>query len=132
MVLIDYLGLIKPVKAESRHDLEIGAISRELKALAKDLNVPVMVLSQLSRSVEQRENKRPILSDLRDSGSLEQDADVVMFVYRDEYYHPSTEKKGVAEVIIAKQRQGATGAVELAWIKECTKFASLEKEETAC
>lgn len=125
-VIIDYMQLMESnVKSASRQQ-EISEISRSLKILAKELNVPVMALSQLSRAPEQRQSDhRPMLSDLRESGSIEQDADIVMFLYRDDYYNPETEKKNVAEVIIAKNRQGSTGTVELAWLPEYTKFADL-------
>ena len=129
MVLIDYLQLMSgstKYRDPSRQQ-EISDISRSLKALARELNVPVVALSQLSRAVEQRPNNRPILSDLRESGAIEQDADVVIFLYRDEYYHKDTEKKNIAEVIIAKQRNGAIGTVELAWLSNYTKFMDLDK-----
>ena len=93
--------------------------------LAKEIDVPVIALSQLSRAAEQRPDHRPMLSDLRESGSIEQDADIVMFLYRDDYYNPETEKKNIAEVIVAKNRQGSTGTVELAWLPNYTKFANL-------
>jgi len=111
-------------KSESRQN-EISEISRGLKLLSKEINIPVIALSQLSRAPEARPDHRPILSDLRESGSIEQDADIVMFLYRDDYYNPDTEKKNVAEVIIAKNRSGSTGTVELAWIGKYTKFANL-------
>ena len=101
--------------------------ARSLKALARELQVPVIALSQLSRAVEQRPEHRPMLSDLRESGAIEQDADVVMFLYRDDYYNPDTEKKGIAEVIIAKQRNGPIGTIELVWLPDYTKFANLQK-----
>jgi len=113
-------------KSESRQQ-EISEISRSLKILAKEINVPVLTLSQLSRAPELRSDHRPILSDLRESGAIEQDADIVMFLYRDDYYNPDTEKKNIAEVIIAKHRNGSTGTVELAWLGQYTKFANLEK-----
>lgn len=126
LVIIDYLQLMTGRNAENRQQ-EISAISRSLKALARELNVPVVALSQLSRAPEMRADHRPILSDLRESGSQEQDSDLVAFLYRDEYYNPDTEKKNIAEVIIAKQRNGPTGTVELVWLSQFTKFASIEK-----
>lgn len=126
IVIIDYLQLMSGSgKTESRQQ-EISDISRSLKALARELQVPVVALSQLSRAVEQRPDHRPMLSDLRESGAIEQDADVVMFLYRDEYYNKDTPDKGIAELIIAKQRNGPTGTVNLAWIGEHTRFANLE------
>ncbi|MHB8157144.1 MAG: replicative DNA helicase [Desulfocucumaceae bacterium] len=128
LIVIDYLQLMQgPSRTENRQQ-EIADISRSLKAMAKDLNVPVIALAQLSRSVEQRDKKRPIMSDLRESGSLEQDADIVMFIYREEYYKPDTEKRGIAEIIVAKQRNGPTGSVELAFLKEYTRFMNLSRE----
>ncbi len=127
MILIDYLQLMNgDGKSESRQQ-EISAISRNLKGLAREMDCPVVALSQLSRAPELRADHRPILSDLRESGAIEQDADIVMFLYRDEYYHPDSEKKNIGEVIIAKQRNGSTGTVELAWLGQFTKFANLEK-----
>ena len=127
MIIIDYLQLMSGSgKSESRQQ-EVSDISRSLKAVARELNVPVLALSQLSRAVEQRPDKRPMLSDLRDSGAIEQDADVVMFIYRDDYYNKDTERKNVSEIIIAKQRNGPIGTVELAWLPEYTKFANLER-----
>ena len=113
-------------RTDSRQQ-EISEISRSLKALARELHVPVVALSQLSRAVEKREDHRPMLSDLRESGAIEQDADVVMFLYRDDYYNKESEKKGIAEVIIAKQRNGPIGTVELVWLPDYTKFANLAK-----
>jgi len=130
LIVIDYLQLMQGNRRSENRQQEIADISRSLKALAKELNVPVMALAQLSRSVEQRQDKKPVMSDLRESGSLEQDADVVMFIYRDEYYHPDTEKMGIAEIIVAKQRNGPTGIVELAFLKEYTKFMNLAYRET--
>ncbi len=128
MVIIDYLQLMTGSGRTDSRQQEISDISRSLKALARELNVPVLALSQLSRAVEQRPDHRPMLSDLRESGAIEQDADVVMFLYRDDYYHHDSEKKGISEVIIAKQRNGPIGTVELAWLPEYTKFANLERK----
>jgi len=127
MIIIDYLQLMSGSGrgSESRQQ-EISEISRSLKAVARELGVPVLALSQLSRAVEQRPDHRPMLSDLRESGAIEQDADVVMFIYREDYYNHETERKGVSEIIIAKQRNGPIGTVELAWIAENTKFANIE------
>ena len=129
LVIIDYLQLMTGAgkrKSDSRQQ-EISDISRSLKALARELDVPVVTLSQLSRAVEQRPDHRPMLSDLRESGAIEQDADVVMFLYRDDYYNKDTELKGIAEIIIAKQRNGPIGTVKMAWIPEQTRFADLAK-----
>ena len=122
-VLIDYLGLIKSSKANTSKYLEVSDISRELKLLAGELNTPVMTLCQLSRSPAERQNKRPLLSDLRDSGSIEQDADAVLLVYRDEYYNPNTDKRGTIEILIPKHRHGATGKCELAFNKDIQKIS---------
>ena len=123
-VFIDYLGLMSfGSKSDSRQQ-EIAEISRSLKALARELDIPVVALQQLNRSPELRDDKRPMLSDLRDSGAIEQDADVVMFIYRDDYYNKDTERKNVSEIIIAKQRSGPVGTVELAWIPRLAKFAN--------
>lgn len=127
IIIIDYLQLMTGSKNSESRQQEVSDISRNLKAIARELNVPVIALSQLSRSVESREDKRPMLSDLRESGAIEQDADVVMFIYRDDYYHKDSEDKGIAEVIVAKQRNGPTGTVKLKWLPEYTKFANLEK-----
>ena len=129
LVIIDYLQLMSGSSSRSSdsRQQEISEISRSLKALARELKVPVIALSQLSRAVEQRPEHRPMLSDLRESGAIEQDADVVMFLYRDDYYNPDTEKKGIAEVIIAKQRNGPIGTIELAWLPDYTKFANLQR-----
>ncbi len=126
LVIIDYIQLmVSGGKSESRQQ-EVSEISRSLKGIARELNVPVIALSQLSRAVESRPDKRPMLSDLRESGAIEQDADVVMFIYREEYYNRDTDRKGEAEIIIAKQRNGPTGTVNLAWIPDFTKFGNLE------
>ncbi|MBO5551621.1 MAG: replicative DNA helicase [Lachnospiraceae bacterium] len=132
MVIIDYLQLMsgsRSGRAEVSRQQEISDISRSLKALARELQCPVLALSQLSRAVEQRPDHRPMLSDLRESGAIEQDADVVMFIYRDDYYNEDSERKGVADVIIAKQRNGSIGTVSLAWIAPLTKFESLVREQ---
>jgi replicative DNA helicase len=128
LVVVDYLQLMigQRARAENRQQ-EIAEISRGLKVLARDLNIPVLAVAQLSRAVEQRHDKRPLLSDLRDSGSIEQDADMVMFLYRDEYYNPDSDDKGIAEIIIGKHRNGPTGKVQLAWLEQYTKFASLAR-----
>lgn len=128
MIIIDYLQLMSGSgKGNDSRQQEISDISRSLKALARELGVPVLALSQLSRAVEQRPDHRPMLSDLRESGAIEQDADVVMFIYRDDYYNKDTEKKGIAEIIVAKQRNGPIGTVELVWLPEYTKFANMQK-----
>ena len=129
IIMIDYLQLMTGSGRSESRQQEISDISRSLKALARELNVPVVALSQLSRAVEQRPDHRPMLSDLRESGAIEQDADVVMFLYRDDYYNHDSDKKGISEVIIAKQRNGPIGTVELAWLPEYTKFANLEHKK---
>lgn len=127
MVMIDYLQLItgRSRGGSENRQQEISEISRSLKGLARELNVPVIALSQLSRAVEQRQDKRPMLSDIRESGSIEQDADIVAFLYRDDYYNPETEEKNIIEIIIAKQRNGPTGKVKLAFLKEYNKFVNI-------
>jgi replicative DNA helicase len=127
LVIIDYLQLISSSGRIENRQQEISEISRSLKGLARELNVPVIAVSQLSRAVEQRIERRPRLSDLRESGAIEQDADLVVFIYREEYYKPKTEKKGIAEVIISKQRNGPTGKVELIFVKEYAKFENLTR-----
>ena len=128
LVVVDYLQLMvgQGARSENRQQ-EIAEISRGLKILARDLDVPVLAIAQLSRAVEQRHDKRPLLSDLRDSGAIEQDADMVMFLYRDEYYNPDSDDKGIAEIIVGKHRNGPTGKVQLAWLEQYTKFASLAR-----
>jgi replicative DNA helicase len=126
LVIVDYLQLMTSGTSAENRVQEVSQISRSLKVLARDLEVPIVALSQLSRAVEQRHDKRPILSDLRESGSIEQDADLVMFVYRDEYYNPEdTESAGIAELVLAKHRNGATGVEKLAFQKRYAKFADL-------
>jgi len=128
LVIIDYLQLMSGSRSKSENrQQEISEISRSLKILAKEINVPVITLSQLSRAPETRTDHRPILSDLRESGAIEQDADIVMFLYRDDYYNPETDKKNIAELILAKHRNGSTGTIELVWLGQYTKFANLEK-----
>ena len=127
MIIIDYLQLMSGNGRSESRQQEVSEISRALKGLARELNVPVIALSQLSRAVEQRPDKRPMMSDLRESGAIEQDADLVMFIYRDDYYHPDTAQKDVAEIIIAKQRAGYIGTVQLAWMPKYTRFANLDK-----
>ena len=126
MIIIDYLQLMSGSGRSDSRQQEISDISRSLKSVARELNVPVLALSQLSRAVEQRPDHRPMMSDLRESGAIEQDADVVMFIYRDDYYNKETDRKGISEIIIAKQRNGPIGTVELAWLPQYTKFANLE------
>lgn len=129
LVIIDYLQLMSGNSRSESRQQEISEISRSLKTLARDLNIPVVALSQLSRAAEKREDKRPMLSDLRESGAIEQDADIVMFLYRDEYYNPgTTEKPGITEVLVQKQRNGPTGVVELGWLNKFTRFVNLEKK----
>ncbi len=127
LVIVDYIQLMQsPRKSENRQQ-EVSEISRGLKLLARELQVPVIAASQLNRGVEMRSDKRPMLGDLRESGSIEQDSDLVMFIYRDEVYHPDSDAKGEAELIVAKHRNGPTGSVRLAFLNQYTKFAPLAK-----
>lgn len=128
MIVIDYLQLLSVGKKSESRQQEVAQISRSLKGIARELKVPVIALSQLNRGVEQRQDKRPIMSDLLESGAIEADADVISFIYRDEYYHPESEKKGIAELIIAKHRNGPVGTVELGFLKEFTKFVNLDRQ----
>ncbi|MEJ5366131.1 MAG: replicative DNA helicase [Desulfosoma sp.] len=125
LVVVDYLQLMRSREQSERRELEISDISRSLKALAKELNVPVVALSQLNRKVEERHDKRPQLADLRESGAIEQDADVIVFIYRDEVYNPDSKDKGTAEIHVGKQRNGPTGRVKLAFISSYTRFEDL-------
>ena len=127
LVVIDYLQLMDASKVSASRQADISEISRSLKVLAREIGVPIIALSQLSRAPEQRPDHRPMLSDLRESGSIEQDADMVMFLYRDDYYNPDTDKKNIAEVILAKNRAGSTGTTELLWLNQYTKFVNLDK-----
>ena len=128
LVIIDYLQLMRGSVNSERRDLEISEISRSLKIMAKELDVPVVALSQLNRSLEQRPNKRPVMSDLRESGAIEQDADVIVFIYRDEVYNEDSPDKGIAEIIISKQRNGPTGMARLAFLSTYTRFDELAVE----
>ena len=131
LVIIDYLQLMKSRGRVERRELEISEISRSLKGLAKELNIPVMALSQLNRMLEQRADKRPVLSDLRESGALEQDADVVAFIYRDEEYNKdeNNPNRGMAEILLAKQRNGPTGIVKVAFLNSITRFENLAADQ---
>jgi len=126
LIIVDYLPLMQGDSRSENRVQEISYISRALKSLARELNIPLIALSQLSRAVEQRQDKRPILSDLRESGSIEQDSDVVMFVYREEVYNPETEKQNIAEIIVAKHRNGPTGVVPLYFRKDVAQFVEVE------
>nr|HQU62524.1 replicative DNA helicase [Nitrosomonas sp.] len=129
LIVIDYLQLMSSSSPGENRATEISEISRAMKSLAKELKVPVIALSQLNRSLEQRPNKRPVMSDLRESGAIEQDADVILFIYRDEVYNPETQDKGIAEIIIGKQRNGPIGKVNLTFLGEFTRFESYAKTE---
>jgi replicative DNA helicase len=128
LIVIDYLQLMQVVGTVENRATEISEISRSLKALAKELDVPVIAISQLNRSVEQRTDKRPVMSDLRESGALEQDADLIVFIYREEVYEKETPRKGIADIIIGKQRNGPTGEFRLTFLGEYTKFENLVAE----
>lgn len=128
MVIIDYLQLLSPIKPRQNRNLEVADMTRELKKMAMEFHIPIVLLSQLSRGVESRQDKRPMMSDLRDSGAVEQDADVIMFLYRDDYYDKSSEKANIVEVIISKQRNGPVGTIDLAFIKEYGKFLDIYRK----
>ena len=125
LIIVDYLQLMTSGTSAENRVQEVSQISRQLKVLARDLDLPILAMSQLSRAVEQRHDKRPILSDLRESGSIEQDADLVMFVYRDEYYNEESDSQGLAELILAKHRNGPTDSIKLSFLKRYAKFADL-------
>jgi replicative DNA helicase len=129
LIVVDYLQLMRSPAYMNSREQEIADISRSLKGLAKELNVPVVALSQLNRSLEQRNDKRPMMSDLRESGAIEQDADIIMFIYRDEVYNAETPDKGIAEIIIGKHRSGPTGVVRLAFSGDITRFDNLEERD---
>jgi replicative DNA helicase len=125
LILVDYLQLMTSGGTPENRVQEVSMISRQLKVLARDLEIPIVAMSQLSRAVEQRHDKRPILSDLRESGSIEQDSDLVMFIYRDEYYNDDTDQQGIAEVALAKHRNGPTDTIKLSFLKRYAKFSDL-------
>lgn len=128
MIIVDYIQLMGTNGRSENRQQEVSDISRSLKGLARELNIPIVVLSQLNRAVENRQNKRPLLSDIRESGAIEQDADVIMFLYRDDYYYPDTEEKNVAEVIVAKQRNGPIGTIKLVWQPKYTRFVNILRQ----
>jgi replicative DNA helicase len=130
LIIVDYMQLMTPssTKRAENRQVEVAEISRGLKILARELDTPVMALSQLNRQLEYRQDKRPMLADLRESGSLEQDADVVVFIYRDEIYNPESDQRGTAEIIVAKHRNGPTGVTRLAFLDHFTKFANMARE----
>jgi replicative DNA helicase len=128
-MVVDYMQLMRGASRSENRQQEISDISRSVKALARELDIPIIAVSQLSRAVEQRADHRPQLSDLRESGAIEQDADVVLLLLREEYYSPTEENKGIAEVIVAKQRQGPTGILKLAFLSEYMKFSNLSRTE---
>ena len=129
LIILDYMQLMRGSGNSENRQQEISEISRSLKALPRELNVPIVAISQLSRAVEARTDHRPQLSDLRESGAIEQDADVVVLILREEYYNPTPENQGIAEVIIAKQRNGPVGSLKLAFIKEYTRFENIARSE---
>ncbi len=131
LIVVDYLQLMQVPGNKENRATEISEISRSLKALARELGVPVIALSQLNRSLEQRTDKRPVMADLRESGAIEQDADVIVFIYRDEYYNPESNEKGIAEIIIGKQRNGPTGTVKLTFLGQYTRFENFANESYA-
>jgi replicative DNA helicase len=128
LIVVDYLQLMRGSNSQENRATEIAEISRSLKALAKELNVPVIALSQLNRAVEQRVDKKPVMSDLRESGGIEQDADVILLIYREDQYDPNTTRKGIADIIIAKQRNGPTGDIQLTFLGQYTKFENFAPE----
>jgi replicative DNA helicase len=131
LIVVDYLQLMQVAGTKENRATEISEISRSLKALAKELKVPVIAVSQLNRGVEQRTEKKPVMSDLRESGALEQDADVILLIYREEQYEPNTTRKGIADIIVAKQRNGPTGEVQLTFLGQYTKFENFAPESYA-
>jgi replicative DNA helicase len=129
LIIVDYLQLMQTTESEENRATEISSITRNLKGLAKELNVPLIAMSQLNRSVESRNDKKPVMSDLRESGAIEQDADMILFIYRDEVYNKESERKGTADIIIAKQRNGPTGEIALTFLGEYTRFENYASSE---